>query len=210
MRQFEIPSYYKSDIVGKVKNFRKDSDPRKKDFTPTRLDFGNLEIYISRHFGFCYGVENAIEIAYKALDENQGKNIYLLSQMIHNPAVNSDLESRGIQFMQDTEGRQLLSWDILKSDDIVIIPAFGTTLEIEKLLSEKGIEIQRYNTTCPFVEKVWNRSEKLAAEDHTLVIHGKYNHEETRATFSHTSAHTHAVIVQDMHEVEKLAKCITG
>jgi 4-hydroxy-3-methylbut-2-enyl diphosphate reductase len=210
MRQFEIPSYYKSDIVGKVKNFRKDSDPRKKDFTPTKLDFGNLEIYISRHFGFCYGVENAIEIAYKALDENQGKNIYLLSQMIHNPAVNSDLESRGIRFMQDTEGRQLLSWDILRSDDIVIIPAFGTTLEIEKLLSEKGIEIQRYNTTCPFVEKVWNRSEKLAADNHTLVIHGKYNHEETRATFSHTSAHTHAVIVKDMSEAQKLAKCITG
>ena len=210
MRQFEIPSYYRSDIVGKVKTIRKNADPRKKDFSPARLDFGNIELYISRHFGFCYGVENAIEIAYKAIDENPGKNIYLLSQMIHNPAVNLDLQEKGIRFIQDTEGKQLLSWDVIQQDDIVIIPAFGTTLEIEALLTEKGIEIQKYNTTCPFVEKVWNRSEKLAREEHTLVIHGKYNHEETRATFSHTAAHTHAVIVKDMKEAEFLADCISG
>lgn len=210
MRQFEIPSYYRSDIVGRVKTIRKNEDPRKKDFSPTKLDFGNVELYISRHFGFCYGVENAIEIAYKAIDENPGKKIYLLSQMIHNPAVNIDLQEKGIQFIQDTEGKQLLSWDVIQPKDIVIIPAFGTTLEIEALLTEKGIGIQKYNTTCPFVEKVWNRSEKLAKDEHTLVIHGKYNHEETRATFSHTAAHTHAVIVKDMKEAEYLADCISG
>lgn len=210
MRQFDIPAYYRSEIVGKIKTLRKAQDPRKKDFTPTVLDFGNVELLISRHFGFCYGVENAIEIAYKALDENKGKRIYLLSQMIHNPAVNADLEEKGIHFIQDTEGNQLVSWDKVNSEDIVIIPAFGTTLEIERLLERKGIETQRYNTTCPFVEKVWNRSEKLASEEHTLIIHGKYNHEETRATFSHTAAHTHAVIIKDMKEAEVLAKCITG
>jgi len=210
MRQFEIPAYYRSNIVGRIKSLRKDSDPRKKDFTPTKLDFGRVELYISRHFGFCYGVENAIEIAYKAIEENPGKNIYLLSQMIHNPAVNNDLQEKGIQFIQDTEGKQLLPWEIIQPEDIVIIPAFGTTLEIEHLLQDKGIEIQKYNTTCPFVEKVWNRSEKLAAENHTLIIHGKYNHEETRATFSHTAAHTHAVIVKNMEEAKFLAGCITG
>jgi len=210
MRQFDIPSYYKSEIVGKIKNIRKEKDPRKKDFTPTKLDLGNIELYISRHFGFCYGVENAIEIAYKALDENKGKRIFLLSQMIHNPSVNADLLEKGIQFIQDTNGNQLISWDDVHSDDIVIIPAFGTTLEIEALLKGKGIETEVYNTTCPFVEKVWNRSEKLATEDHTLIIHGKYNHEETRATFSHTAAHTHAVIVKDLKEAEFLGECITG
>lgn len=210
MRQFDIPSYYKSEIVGKIKAIRKEKDPRKKDFTPTKLDLGNVELYISRHFGFCYGVENAIEIAYKALDENKGKRIFLLSQMIHNPSVNADLREKGIQFIQDTTGNQLISWDGINSNDIVIIPAFGTTLEIEALLKEKGIETEVYNTTCPFVEKVWNRSEKLANEEHTLVIHGKYNHEETRATFSHTAAHTHAVIVKDIKEAAFLGECIKG
>lgn len=210
MRQFDIPSYYKSEIVGKIKLLRKEKDPRKKDFSPTKLDLGAVEFYISRHFGFCYGVENAIEIAYKALEENKGKRIFLLSQMIHNPSVNADLQGKGIEFIQDTKGNQLISWDEVTKDDIVIIPAFGTTLEIEALLKEKGIETEVYNTTCPFVEKVWNRSEKLASEEHTLVIHGKYNHEETRATFSHTAAHTHAVIVKDMKEAEFLGECITG
>ncbi len=210
MKQFEIPAFYKSDIISKVKAFRKENDPRKKDFSPTLLDFGSVQLYIARHFGFCYGVENAIEIAYKALDENPGKNIYLLSQMIHNPAVNEDLVNRGMKFIQDTSGKQLISWDDVNANDIVIIPAFGTTLEIEQLLLEKGIEIQKYNTTCPFVEKVWNRSEKLGSDEHTLVIHGKYNHEETRATFSHAASHTHAVIVKDMAETRFLADVIEG
>src|SRR6218665_1067434 len=120
MRQFDIPSYYKSEIVGKIKSLRKEKDPRKKDFTPTKLDLGNLEFYISRHFGFCYGVENAIEIAYKALEENKGKRIFLLSQMIHNPSVNADLQEKGILFIQDTKGNQLISWDEVNSNDVVI------------------------------------------------------------------------------------------
>ena len=210
MKQFEIPAFYRSPIISKVKAHRKLQDPRKKDFTPTTLDFGNVRLHIARHFGFCYGVENAIEIAYRAIAENEGKRIYLLSEMIHNPGVNQDLLEHGIIFLQDTAGNQLIDWTELTADDIVIIPAFGTTLEIEEQLRQIGIEPERYNTTCPFVEKVWNRSEKLAAEQHTLIIHGKYNHEETRATFSHTTAHTHAVIIKDITEAQKLAKYITG
>lgn len=210
MKQFEIPAFYRSPIISKVKAHRKLQDPRKKDFTPTTLDFGNVRLHIARHFGFCYGVENAIEIAYKAISENEGKRIFLLSEMIHNPGVNQDLLEHGIQFLQDTAGNQLIAWSELTAEDIVIIPAFGTTLEIEEQLRQIGIEPERYNTTCPFVEKVWNRSEKLAAEQHTLIIHGKYNHEETRATFSHTTAHTHAVIIKDITEAQKLAKYITG
>lgn len=210
MKQFDIPSLFRSPIISKVKAFRKAQDPRKKDFSPTMLDFGNLRLYIARHFGFCYGVENAIEIAYRAVEENKGKRIFLLSQMIHNPTVNEDLTQHGIRFIQDTSGKQLISWDELTENDVVIIPAFGTTLEIEAILNERGVSTEKYNTTCPFVEKVWNRAEKLGTENHTLVIHGKYNHEETRATFSHTAANSEAVIIKNMEEAIFLAKCITG
>lgn len=210
MKQFDIPSVFRSPIISKVKALRKNQDPRKKDFSPTMLDFGNVQLYIARHFGFCYGVENAIEIAYRAVEENKGKRIFLLSQMIHNPTVNEDLTQHGIEFIQDTSGKQLISWEELNSNDVVIIPAFGTTLEIEQLLKDRGVSTEKYNTTCPFVEKVWNRAEKLGMENHTLVIHGKYNHEETRATFSHTAVNSEAVIVKNMEEAVFLAKCITG
>lgn len=210
MKQFDIPSIFRSPIISKVKAFRKNQDPRKKDFSPTVLDFGDLHLYIARHFGFCYGVENAIEIAYRAVEENQGKRIFLLSQMIHNPTVNEDLTRHGIQFIQDTSGKQLIAWEELNANDVVIIPAFGTTLEIEQILHDKGVSTEKYNTTCPFVEKVWNRAEKLGAENHTLVIHGKHNHEETRATFSHTALNSEAVIVKNMDEAVFLGKCITG
>lgn len=210
MKQFDIPSIFRSSIISKVKALRKNQDPRKKDFSPTILDFGKIQLYIARHFGFCYGVENAIEIAYRAIEENPGKRIFLLSQMIHNPTVNEDLIKRGIKFIQDTSGKQLISWEELHADDIVIIPAFGTTLEMEEILQNLGVPTEKYNTTCPFVEKVWNRAEKLGTENHTLIIHGKYNHEETRATFSHTALNSEAVIIKNMEEAVFLAKCMTG
>ena len=100
MKTFNVPEFYRSPIISKIKQFRKIQDPRKKDTSPTLLDFGPVQFLIARHFGFCYGVENAIEISFKALDENPGKRIFLLSQMIHNPAVNKDLNERGVQFLQ--------------------------------------------------------------------------------------------------------------
>lgn len=210
MKQFDIPSFYKSPIIAKVKNVRKITDPRKKDFTPTFLDFGSVRFYIARHFGFCYGVENAIEISYKAIEENKGKKLYLLSQMIHNPTVNEDLEKQGISFLQDTYGNQLIPFDVLQPEDVVIIPAFGTTLEIMELLTQKGVDIKKYDTTCPFVEKVWNRSKKLGETEHTIIIHGKHNHEETRATFSHSASETPSVVVKDLEESKLLADIILG
>lgn len=169
-----------------------------------------MHIYLARHFGFCYGVENAIEIAFKTIENNPGKRIFLLSEMIHNPQVNADLASMGVQFLQDTYGKQVISFDEITANDIVVIPAFGTTLAIEKLLAEKGIETANYNTTCPFVEKVWNRSEQIAEKGYSIVIHGKPQHEETRATFSHASACTPTIVVNDMAETIELAKFITG
>jgi 4-hydroxy-3-methylbut-2-en-1-yl diphosphate reductase len=130
--------------------------------------------------------------------------------MIHNQEVNNDLVNRGVRFIMDTDGRQIIPWDELNPDDIVIIPAFGTTIEIEHLLLDRGIEVQKYNTTCPFVEKVWNRSEKLGAENYTIIIHGKPRHEETRATFSHSAANSPSVIVRDMEDARRLGDIVTG
>lgn len=210
MKQFVVPDFYRSDLISALKNKRKLQDKLKKDFTPTLLDFGKLKIYLARHFGFCYGVENAIEIAFKTIEENEGKRIFLLSEMIHNPQVNADLQEKGIRFLQDTYGKQLISFDELNEDDIVLIPAFGTTLEIENILRKKNIKIEKYNTTCPFVEKVWNRSAQIADRGYSIVVHGKPKHEETRATFSHASAKTPSVVINDMEEAVELGKYITG
>lgn len=185
-------------------------DLRKQDFAPSVLDFGPVVFYLARHFGFCYGVENAIEISYKALEENPSKKVYLLSQMIHNQEVNEDLQVRGIKFIMDTDGRQFIPWEEIQAEDVVIVPAFGTTIEIENLLLDKGVEVQKYNTTCPFVEKVWNRAQKLGAEKYTIIIHGKPGHEETRATFSHSSRDAPSLIVRDMEEAKQAGEFILG
>ena len=210
MKSFEVPIIYRSPLITAIKNKRKEQDKMKKDFTPTLLDFGPLQIYLARHFGFCYGVENAIEIAFKTVEENPGKRIFLLSEMIHNPQVNADLQSHGIIFLQDTYGKQLIPFEEINANDIVLIPAFGTTLEIEEKLKHIGIQTEKYNTTCPFVEKVWNRSEAIAKNNYTVIIHGKPKHEETRATFSHAASNAPSVIIKDMQEAKELAKYISG
>jgi len=208
MKSFDVPAHYRSPLITAIKQKRKSDDKMKKDFEPTILQIGSLQIILARHFGFCYGVENAIEIAFRAATEQKGKRIYLLSEMIHNPSVNADLIAMGIQFIMDTKGNMLIDWDTLTADDIVIIPAFGTTLEFEELLRQKGIDPTRYETTCPFVEKVWNRAAKIGTDGYTIVIHGKPNHEETRATFSHSKANTPTVIVKDMEDAILLGQYI--
>jgi 4-hydroxy-3-methylbut-2-en-1-yl diphosphate reductase len=210
MKKFNIPEIYKSSLIGEIKDLRKQQDPRKKDFTPTKFSIGNLDFIIARHFGFCFGVENAIEIAYKAVDENKGKRIFLLSQMIHNPNVNEDLQGYGIQFIMDTHGNQFIEWNEINSDDVVIIPAFGTTVETMEILNKKGVDIVKYNTTCPFVERVWKRSDKLGKDDYSIIIHGKASHEETKATFSHSDKNAPSLIIKDIEEAAFLGDYILG
>ncbi|MFM2439074.1 MAG: hypothetical protein RLZ16_71 [Bacteroidota bacterium] len=210
MKQFEVPTGYRSRLISAIKQKRKEQDKLKKDFSPTLLDLGKLKFHLARHFGFCYGVENAIDIAYKTIEENKGKRIFLLSEMIHNPQVNEDLLKKGVRFLQDTNGNELISLDTITADDVVIIPAFGTTLELEAKIKAKGIDIQKYNTTCPFVEKVWNRSEQIAKKGYSILIHGKPKHEETRATFSHAASNTPTLILNDMKDTIELGKIITG
>lgn len=208
-KQFQIPEIYKSPIIRWVKEATKITDPMKKDLTPTLLDFGPVQFYVPRFFGFCYGVENAIDIAYRAVSEHPDKNIYLLSEMIHNPTVNEDLLRRGVKFLHNTDGSELIPISSLHSDDIVIVPAFGTTLEIEAKLKEKGINPYEFNTTCPFVKKVWQRGKQLGRKEYALVVHGKHHHEETRATFSQSADHSSVVVVLNPNEAHILAEIMT-
>ena len=208
MKKFDVPDFYRSNLIGAIKNQRKELDPKKKDFSPTIVDFGPVQIHLPRHFGFCYGVENAIEISYKAIEENPDKNIYLLSQMIHNPIVNEDLLSRGLKFIMDTQGNQLIEWDKIKSDDVVITPAFGTTIEIQELLEKKNIKLETYDTTCPFVTRVWKKAESIGNDNYSIIIHGKHNHEETKATFSHSYQNAPSLIIKDLNEAKLLVDFI--
>jgi 4-hydroxy-3-methylbut-2-enyl diphosphate reductase len=210
VKKFDIPEHYRSAIIGEIKNRRKNKDPRKQDFSVGELNLGNITFVFPRHFGFCYGVENAIERSYKAIRENPGKRLFLLSQMIHNPAVNEDLEGRGLKFIMDTEGKQLHPWDDIHSEDVVIIPAFGTTVETEQLLASKGVQLASYNTTCPFVEKVWKRSAEIGQSGFTIIIHGKHKHEETRATFSHSYQNAPSIVVRDIAEASIIGRFMLG
>ncbi len=209
-KKFDIPEIYQSPIIRKVKDATKVVDPRKKDLEPSLLDFGPVQFYIPRHFGFCYGVENAIDIAYRTVEEHPDRDIYLLSEMIHNPTVNEDLQARGVKFLFETDGSELIPIESLEEDDIVIVPAFGTTIEIQQQLKEQGIDPYEYNTTCPFVEKVWKRGRQLGKKGYSLVIHGKHRHEETRATFSHSANHSECVVVLNPREARILADIMTG
>ena len=210
MRQFDVPTFYQSPIISTVKDARQATDPRKKDLSPSVIDFGPVRFKIARHFGFCYGVENAIEIAYKAIEENPDKRIFLLSEMIHNPHVNDDLRERGVRFLRTTSGEQLIPFDELNEDDVVIIPAFGASTDVAEELESIGVDTEAYDTTCPFVEKVWRKSHQIGSKDYSIVVHGKRYHEETRATVSHAKQDGPVVVVRDLEEAEDLAKVIRG
>ncbi|TAH05204.1 MAG: 4-hydroxy-3-methylbut-2-enyl diphosphate reductase [Sphingobacteriales bacterium] len=210
MKTFQVPTTYRSPLISALKAKRKEADKLKKDFTPSLMDLGPVRFYLARHFGFCYGVENAIEIAFRTVEENPGKRIFLLSEMIHNPFVNRDLQALGVRFIMDTYGNPIVDFAEITPEDVVLIPAFGTTIPIEEKLRGLGIPIEKYDTTCPFVEKVWNRSAQIAEKGYTIVVHGKPTHEETRATFSHSAVHAPTVVVNDMKETIELAKYIIG
>lgn len=209
-RRFQTPESYRGPIISRVKRARQAADPRKRDLSPTILDFGSVRVALARHFGFCYGVENAVEIAYRTLSEHADRRVFFLSEMIHNPSVNRDLVERGVRFIFAPAGEQLVPWDEVRPDDVVVVPAFGTTLEMQEKLSERGVDAYRYNTTCPFVEKVWKRSAQLGSDHYSVVVHGKDTHEETRATFSHSRRGAPTVVVRNLAEAKLLGDVIRG
>ena len=207
MKSFILPKYYESKLISEIKNIRTEKEKR-TDYSPTKISIGNLNFYIPKYFGFCFGVKNAIEICYKTIHENPKKNIFLISEMIHNPNVNEDLKKKGIKFLQESTGKKIISWDEVNREDIVIIPAFGTTKENMDIIKAKGIETKSYDTTCPFVTKVWNRGDQLAKKNYTIIIHGKPEHEETKATFSYFDENIPRIIIKNMEEAKELSKYI--
>jgi len=210
MKKFNVPLYYHSNIIREIREIREKYDPKKKDISPSIINIGDIDFYIGRHFGFCYGVKNAIEICYQAIKKYPKKKIYLLSQMIHNQMINNDLNENGILFIMDTEGNQLIPWNNIEKNDIVIIPAFGTSLEVLEILKKKQINTEKFNTTCPFVSKVWNRSKQIAAEGYTIIVYGRSKHEETRSTFSRAKKYGPAIIVENIKDVNFLCEFMLG
>ena len=210
VREFDIPPIFRGRIISRIKKARQGSDPQKREYAPTVLDFGPVRLVLARHFGFCYGVENAVEIAYKTLEKHAGQRVFLLGEIIHNATVNRDLRDRGVRFIFSPGGEQLIPWEDLEPNDVVIVPAFGTTLELQRELADRGIDPYAYNTTCPFVEKVWRRSTRLGEDDYSVIVHGKATHEETRATFSHTIRSAPTVVVFDLEEARLLSGIIAG
>ncbi len=191
---------------------------------PAMLDFGAVRYVIPSHFGFCLGVKNAIERAYESLAENPGKRVFMLSELIHNPFVNEDLLQRGLQYLQSDKGvpfkvkggpavpgaSEALLWDTLSSDDVVIIPAFGATDEDKKRLVRKGIRVAQYDATCMLVEKVWKAARTFGREGYTVVIHGKSEHEETKATFSNSRRYAPSLIIRNLDEARLLGDYIAA
>ncbi len=213
---------YQSQLCGAIKAIARQHE--RSAAAPVTLDFGAVQYVIPSHFGFCLGVKNAIERAYETLAENPARRVFMLSELIHNPFVNEDLLRRGLRYLQTdkgvpytTDGRAAtaaagvpLLWDTLTPEDIVIIPAFGATDDDKRRLVRKGIAVCHYDATCMLVEKVWKAARVYGREGYTVIIHGKQEHEETKATFSNTRRYAHAVIVRNLEEARQLGDIIAG
>ena len=211
---------YQSKLCEAIKALARTSE--RSASAPAALNFGAVHYVIPSHFGFCLGVKNAIERAYESLAENPGKRVFMLSELIHNPFVNEDLLRRGLRYLQSDKGVPFtvegtkatgatptaLWWDELTSEDVVIIPAFGATDEDKKRLVRKGIQVAQYDATCMLVEKVWKAARTFGREGFTIVIHGKSEHEETKATFSNTRRYAPSIIIRNIAEAKLLGDYI--
>jgi 4-hydroxy-3-methylbut-2-en-1-yl diphosphate reductase len=211
---------YQSALCAAIKEARRTKE--KTSGEPAVLDFGAVSYVIPSHFGFCLGVQNAIERAYETVAANPGKRVFMLSELIHNPFVNEDLLARGLRYLHtdkglpirddgsiatDREDPQAL-WNQLAEEDIVIIPAFGATNEDKVRLIRRGLSIRENDATCMLVEKVWKAARRYAGEGYTVLIHGKSEHEETKATFSNSSSHGPALMIRNMEHAERLGEII--
>lgn len=216
LRDEESRRLYQSALCAAIKELSRQNE--RSVGASVDLDFGPVSYVIPSHFGFCLGVRNAIERAYETLAENPGRRVFMLSELIHNPFVNADLARRGLRYLQTDKGVPLTEsglpvtaspgdrplWDLLTSDDIVIIPAFGATDADKARLVRRGVAVWEHDATCMLVEKVWKAARAYGREGYTIIIHGKSEHEETKATFSNTRRHAPAVIVRDLAETQAL------
>lgn len=213
-------SLYRSDLCFVIKEARRLKERSSEE--PVIIDYGAIDYVIPSHFGFCLGVQNAIERAYETVTLNPDSRVFMLSELIHNPFVNEDLLTRGLRYLQTDKGLfyktdgsltkdkddPKVLWNQLNKDDIVIIPAFGATNNDKAQLIRYGISIRKYDSTCMLVEKVWKAARNYASEGYTVIIHGKFEHEETKATFSNASSFGPALVIRNMEDAERLAKII--
>ncbi len=204
---------YQSRLCEAIKRVKRTSE--RSAATPATLDFGPVSYVLPSHFGFCLGVQNAIERAYETLAANPGRRVFMLSELIHNPFVNEDLLSRGLKYLQSDTGEPCLNpetgrpyWNEIGPGDVVVIPAFGATNEAKVRLIEKGIAFQDHDATCMLVEKVWKAARRFGREGYTVLIHGKSEHEETKATFSNSSAAAPSLIVRNLEDARVVGAII--
>ena len=179
-----LAASYHSDLIEAIKN---------ADF---QYSSGRLTVHLAREFGFCYGVDRAVDYAYQTRRRFPDRTVYLTGEIIHNPHVNQELRAQGIRFLSD-EGESL---DHLTPEEVVILPAFGVTIELLADLQRRGCIL--VDTTCGSVLNVWKNVKRYAEDGFTSVIHGKYWHEETRATASQAlhAGCGHYLIVLDREE----------
>jgi len=162
---------------------------------------GHVTIKMAQSFGFCWGVERAVAMAYETRQHFPTENIWITNEIIHNPSVNQHLKNMNVEFIPVENG--IKDFSVVNSGDVVILPAFGASVQEMQTLNEKGCKI--VDTTCPWVSKVWNTVEKHKKRDYTSIIHGKYNHEETVATSSFADKY---LIVLNYKEAEYVSNYI--
>lgn len=166
-----------------------------------RLERGAVTIRLAQAFGFCWGVERAVAIAYETRQHFPSERIWITNEIIHNPSVNQHLRDMEVGFIAVEKGQK--DFSVVDSGDVVILPAFGASLQEMQLLNDKGCKI--VDTTCPWVSKVWNTVEKHKKRDYTSIIHGQYKHEETVATSSFADKY---LIVLNLQEAEYVSNYI--
>src|SRR3954469_7040345 len=178
---------------------------RENDYT---LSDGGITIRLAREFGFCYGVERAVEYAYQTRRKFPDRNLYLVGEIIHNPHVNERLREMGVTILERAESG--FDFGGLGPQDVVILPAFGVTIDDFAALRELGCVL--VDTTCGSVLNVWKRVEAYARDGFTALIHGKHHHEETRATASQVRKYPegHYLVVRNMDEAQLICRFIEG
>ncbi|MGC1309292.1 MAG: 4-hydroxy-3-methylbut-2-enyl diphosphate reductase [Phormidesmis sp.] len=191
----------KEDVAGEMKSQYESSLIQKIRANRNRLVEGDVTIHLAESFGFCWGVERAVAMAYEARQHFPEQRLWITNEIIHNPEVNQQLKAMDVQFIELVNGAKDFSG--VGKGDVVILPAFGASVQEMKLLHDKGCTI--VDTTCPWVSKVWNTVEKHKKRDFTSIIHGKYKHEETVATSSFAGTY---LVVLNLAEAEYVASYI--